>query len=73
MPNAGAIRAGRAFVELFTDDRKLVRGLKRASRRLKAFAAGVLPLVRHRPVAWSDNEDSLCRVAWFAARSQKKW
>ena len=38
MASARGIRAGRAFVELFTDDRKLVRGLKRASRRLKAFA-----------------------------------
>ncbi len=41
MPSSSkGIRAGAAYVELFTDDRKLVRGLKRASRRLKAFAAG---------------------------------
>ena len=39
--NAGSIRAGRAFVELFADDRKLVRGLRRASAKLKAFGAGV--------------------------------
>jgi hypothetical protein len=38
---AGAIRAGRAFVELFADDSKLVRGLRRASARLKAFGEGV--------------------------------
>ena len=37
MARAGAIRAGRAFVELFADDSKLVRGLRRAERRIKAF------------------------------------
>ncbi|HNQ22492.1 MAG TPA: hypothetical protein PKK06_05300 [Phycisphaerae bacterium] len=41
MPQAGAIRAGRAFVELFADDSKLVRGLKRASAKLKTFGEGV--------------------------------
>ena len=41
MPKAGAIRAGRAFVELFADDSKLVRGLKRAQAKLKAFGEGV--------------------------------
>ncbi|MFB3894587.1 MAG: hypothetical protein ACE15C_21505 [Phycisphaerae bacterium] len=41
MPQPGAIRAGRAFVELFADDSKLVRGLRRASARLKAFGEGV--------------------------------
>jgi len=30
MANTGAIRAGRAFVELFAADSKLVRGLKAA-------------------------------------------
>jgi len=34
----GAIRAGRAFVEIFADDRLLTRGLKRAQARLRAFA-----------------------------------
>jgi len=37
MPSAKRIRAGRAFVELFADDSKLVRGLRRAEKRLKAF------------------------------------
>jgi len=37
----GAIRAGRAFVELFADDSKLVRGLKRAQAKLQAFGEGV--------------------------------
>ncbi len=41
MPAAGAIRAGRAFVELFADDSRLVRGLKRAEAKLKAFGEGV--------------------------------
>jgi hypothetical protein len=41
MPQAGAIRAGRAFVELFADDSKLVRGLKRASAKLAAFGESV--------------------------------
>ncbi|MCC7409961.1 MAG: hypothetical protein IT442_17980 [Phycisphaeraceae bacterium] len=38
---AGSIRAGRAFVELFADDSKLVRGLRAAEAKLKAFGAGV--------------------------------
>lgn len=39
--NAGAIRAGRAFVELFADDSKLVRGLKVAEDHLKGFGKRV--------------------------------
>ena len=35
------IRAGRAFVELFTDNSKLVRGLRGAERRIKAFGAKI--------------------------------
>ena len=41
MANSQAIRAGRAFVELFADDKRLVRGLKAASGKLKAWGAGV--------------------------------
>ncbi len=41
MAAAGGIRAGRAFVELFADDRALVRGLRSAQRRLAAFGAAV--------------------------------
>jgi len=41
MPSATNIRAGRAFVELFADDTKLVRGLRRAEKRLKAFGSQV--------------------------------
>lgn len=36
---AGAIRAGRAFVELFTENSKFVRGLALAKKQLQAFAA----------------------------------
>ncbi|MBI5725920.1 MAG: phage tail tape measure protein [Planctomycetes bacterium] len=39
--NTGAIKAGKAFVELFADDKKLVAALRRASARLKAFGAAV--------------------------------
>ena len=35
--SSDAIRAGRAFVELFADDSKLVRRLRRAEKRLKGF------------------------------------
>lgn len=41
MPSSQSIRAGRAFVELFADDTKLVRGLRAAEKRLKAFGASV--------------------------------
>lgn len=41
MVQPGAIRAGRAFVELFADDTKLARGLKRAQRRLATFQVSV--------------------------------
>ncbi|MEQ8790086.1 MAG: phage tail tape measure protein [Pirellulaceae bacterium] len=41
MPSAQAIRAGAAYVELYTKDSRLVRGLARASKRLQAFGAGV--------------------------------
>ena len=39
--SAGAIRAGRAFVELFAEDSKLVRGLKGAERSFQAFGKSV--------------------------------
>ena len=41
MANAQGIRAGRAFVELFADDRKLVRGLRRAQKKIKAFGGSI--------------------------------
>ncbi|NBB96371.1 MAG: hypothetical protein GVY16_11620 [Planctomycetes bacterium] len=41
MSSARGIRAGRAFVELFADDSKLVRSLRRAERKLKAVGESV--------------------------------
>ncbi len=41
MVSPRGIRAGAAYVELYAKDNKLVRGLRRASRRLKAFGAGI--------------------------------
>lgn len=41
MASAAGIRAGRAYVELFTDDSKLVRGLNSAATRLKSWGAGL--------------------------------
>jgi len=39
MTSGRGIRAGKAFIELFTDDRRMTRGLKKAQRRLKVFGA----------------------------------
>jgi len=41
MAIANAVRAGRAFVELFADDSKMQATLKRAQQRLSAFGASV--------------------------------
>jgi len=41
MASTQGIRAGRAFVELFADDSKLVRGLRAAEKKLKAFGQGI--------------------------------
>lgn len=41
MANSNAIRAGRAFVELFTDERPLVRGLNAIKGHLNSFGATV--------------------------------
>jgi hypothetical protein len=41
MANARAIRAGAAYVELFINDSKLVRGLAKAGRKLKAFGDAI--------------------------------
>src|SRR5690606_17492746 len=70
------IRAGRAFVELFADDSRLVRGLRRAEKRLRAFgdrirnlglklagvvSAAVAPLGLLSIRAASDAQESLSR------------
>jgi hypothetical protein len=44
MAGASGIRAGRAYVELFADDRALVRGLRAAQQKLAAFGAAVRSL-----------------------------
>ncbi len=44
MAGSSSIRAGRAFVELFADDSKLVRGLRSAERKLRAFGSGIRTL-----------------------------
>jgi len=41
MPSTRGIRAGKAYVELFADNSKLIRGLKAASAKLKAFGSMV--------------------------------
>ena len=41
MAKTGAIRAGRAYVELFADKSELVRGLKAAEHELKEFGSKV--------------------------------
>lgn len=46
MSKAGAIRAGRAYVELFTDQSAFVQGLAAAEGRLKAFGDKVASIGR---------------------------
>jgi TP901 family phage tail tape measure protein len=41
MSSVQGIRAGRAFVELFTDNSRLVRGLKRAEQSVRAFGSRI--------------------------------
>ena len=41
MASSQGIRAGRAFVELFAADSRLVRDLRRAKKHLKAFGDSV--------------------------------
>ena len=44
MATTQGIRAGKAFVELFADDSRLVRGLRRAEKKVKAFGDSVRKL-----------------------------
>ncbi len=48
---AKGIRAGKAFVELFADDSRLVRGLRSAQRRLRAFGSVVSNMGRRMALA----------------------
>jgi len=47
MPSAADIRAGGAFVELYTKNGPLYAGLKNAQRRVKAFASGAMSYGRN--------------------------
>ncbi len=46
MTLAQGIRAGAAYIELYANDNRLVRGLNRAQKRLKTFSVGVRDLGR---------------------------
>ena len=46
MANASAIRAGRAFVELFVDNSKLVRGLRAAEKQVVKFGQNIQAIGR---------------------------
>ena len=56
MADSGAVRAGQAFVELLTNDSKLVKGLADAQRKFRAWGA---PSVR-----W---ENRCSALAWPSA------
>jgi len=46
MPSARGIRAGAAYIELYAHDNRLIRGMRRAERRLKAFGKSVSAIGR---------------------------
>ena len=46
MSTSGAIRAGKAFVELFADDSKLVRTLRHAENHIRKFGASIRAIGR---------------------------
>jgi len=39
MPSPREVRAGAAYIELYVNNNRLVRGLKRAQRRLRRFTS----------------------------------
>ena len=41
MASGRSVKAGEAFVELFTKDAKLIKGLRKAQRRVRAFALSI--------------------------------
>jgi hypothetical protein len=49
--SAKGIRAGKAYVEIFADDSKMVRGLKAAQKKLNAFGASVAQIGKRMMVA----------------------
>ena len=48
MANTAAIRAGRAFVEIFADDSQVQRTLRRVEARLTSFGQGLTRIGRDR-------------------------
>ena len=54
MSSAQGIRAGRAFVELFADDSKLVRGLHAAEKKLAAFGTATREIGQKMMLAGAD-------------------
>lgn len=67
--NASAIRAGRAFVELFAEDKRLVRGLKAAQRKLQAWGASVTAMGRRLFAAGAALAGPLLGAATYFARA----
>jgi len=51
MAGSQGIRAGKAFVELYTNDDKLVRGLRSAQRRLKRFGQTITTIGKQMAIA----------------------
>ena len=60
MANARNIRAGAAYIELFVNDSKLVRGLQSASKKLKAFGEAITAT----STKWAP---------WYVVPSDHKW
>ena len=65
----GAIRAGRAFVELFADDSKLVGGLRRAQKKLKAFGQSIRNMGLKSTGLGAATLTPLLAAAWAAAQT----
>lgn len=85
MPSSAAIRAGRAFVEVFLRDDKLAKGLADSQRKLRAFASGAsalghrllgvgaalaVPLIAGTKV-FVDFEQAMANVSTMLAEPQK--
>jgi len=80
MAKTGAIRAGRAYVELFADKSELVRGLKAAEYHLKQFGRNVrrlgmqmmkLAAVVAGTKVFADFEEQMANVSTMLDRPEK--
>ena len=68
MGRGGAIRAGRAYVELYADNNPLVRGLKLAERRMRAFGGKLKQLGASMTMAGMvGTAPAALSVKWFAS------